>query len=110
MNKNIIEKGDRIFARLSMGGRTIVEVMMNSISSIDEVTAELRRLSGDIRGLVKLYIRNHTRGWCVERGLMVYNREGAFRDRPKADGVLPLVFDEMPSMSQSRMLSPWETH
>ncbi|MDE6443852.1 MAG: hypothetical protein K2K64_05460 [Muribaculaceae bacterium] len=76
-----IEKGDRIFARLTMGGRTLVEFMMNGIGSVSEVIAEMRRKIGDVRGLTKLYIRNHSRGWSFDRGLMVYPQGGAMRNR-----------------------------
>ncbi|MDE5887421.1 MAG: hypothetical protein K2H46_07535 [Muribaculaceae bacterium] len=98
MKKNIskykIERGDKVFARLSLGGRTLVEFMMNEISSIGEVISELRRMSGEVRGLAKLYVRNHSRGWSFDQGLMIYSTREPIRQRPVTYGVLPLDFEE----------------
>lgn len=71
-NKLIIEKGDRIFARISKNGHTILEFMINCIGSIEELMQEIRRMAGDMRGLVKLCLRNQSRGWGQERLLMLY--------------------------------------
>ena len=66
-----IMMGDRVFARLVMGGRTIVEFMMNRIGSIDDLFVELRQMTRGLRGLAKLIIRNQSRGWGMERKLML---------------------------------------
>ena len=71
-NNFIIEKGDRIFARISKNGRTILEFMINCIGSVEELMQEIRRMVGDVRGLVKLCLRNQSRGWGQERLLMLY--------------------------------------
>ena len=71
-NKLIIEKGDRIFARISKNGHTILEFMINCIGSVEELMQEIRRMTGDLRGLVKLCLRNQSRGWGQERLLMLY--------------------------------------
>lgn len=103
-SRHIIERGDRVFARLTMGGRTLVEFMMNRVSSIEEVISELSRMSGDVRGLARLYVRNQSRGWSEERGLMVSPRGSRRGERvvsaPAASG----------EESGRRMLFPWETH
>lgn len=70
MNK--IEYGDKIFARLTMGQRTIVEFMINRVADMTELLAELRRSTAGIRGLATLHIRNQSKGWSAERPLMLY--------------------------------------
>ena len=37
-----ISRGDRIYARLSMHGRTITEFMINTASSMTDVLSEIR--------------------------------------------------------------------
>ena len=64
--------GDRLFARLVMHGRTVVEFMVNSINDLSELWGELRRHCRGIRGLAKLYLRNASRGWSMERPMMLY--------------------------------------
>lgn len=110
MEKYQINKSDKIFARLSMGGRTLVEFMMNGVGSVGEVIAELRRMCGEVRGLAKLYIRNHSQGWSIDRGLMVYSHEGSLRQSAVRYGELPLDFDDYAPRTERRMLAPWETH
>lgn len=100
-----IELGDRIFARLTMGGRTVVEFMINRVADMTELLGELRQMTRGARGLARLYVRNQSRGWSLERPLMLYApsvpdvRFGMFTERG-AD-VAP---------SPRRMLFPWETH
>lgn len=67
-----ISFGDRVFARLVMHGRTVVEFMANSINDLSELWGELRRKCRGISGLAKLYLRNASRGWSMVRPLMIY--------------------------------------
>ena len=64
--------GDRLFARLVMHGRTVVELTVNSVNDLSELWGELRRHCRGIRGLAKLYLRNASRGWSMERPMMLY--------------------------------------
>lgn len=64
--------GDRIFARLIMGGRLVAEFMVNSVSSIKDLLDEMRQKIVDLRGLGKLQIRNQSQGWAEERHIMFY--------------------------------------
>lgn len=111
MDRYKIEKGDRIFARLTMGGRTLVEIMLNGIGSVSEVISELRRMCGEVRGLAKLYIRNHSRGWSFDKGLMVYSREGSLRQKLPTYtwGVLPLDIDVLSDTNHSLKIYPSQT-
>lgn len=69
---NTIKYGDKIFARLTMGQRTIVELMVNRVNSLSEVIAELRYTTRGLRGLATLHLRNQSQGWSTERPLMLY--------------------------------------
>lgn len=71
LNQNI-EYGDRIFARLTMGHRTLADFMINTVADFTELLTELRRLTKGIRGLATLHIRNQSKGWCSQRPLMLY--------------------------------------
>lgn len=64
--------GDRLFARLVMHGRTVVEFMVNSVNDLSELWGELRRQCRGISGLARLYLRNASRGWSMEKPLMLY--------------------------------------
>lgn len=103
--KNRIEFGDRIFARLSMGGKTIVEFMISRVADMSELLGELRHLTHGKRGLAKLYIRNQSRGWSLERPLMLYapTMPNAFF------GSYRMTHEETPAPAR-HMPFPWETH
>lgn len=63
--------GDKLFARLVMKGKVIIEFMVNQVSDLSELYVELRRHCRGVRGLAKLYLRNMSRGWSWERPLML---------------------------------------
>lgn len=67
-----ISYGDKMFARLVMHGRTIAEFMVSSVSNLSELWGILRRKCRGMRGLAKLYLRNASRGWSMERPMMLY--------------------------------------
>ncbi len=67
----MIRIGDRIFARLTMGGRTIVEFMVNRVGDMGELFRELRRAVPGVRGLAKLYVRNQSQGWAFEKAVLM---------------------------------------
>lgn len=65
--------GDKLFARVMMRGKTILEFMADHVNDLSELYGELRSKCRGMRGLVKLYIRNMSRGWSIERPLMFYS-------------------------------------
>lgn len=67
-----ISYGDRLFARLVMHGTTVMEFMISSVSDLTELWGELRLRCRGMRGLARLYLRNASRGWSMERRLMLY--------------------------------------
>lgn len=84
--------GDRIYARLSMRGKQIVEFMIEKVSDMTELIGELRAYARKYRGLCKLYVRNMSRGWSIERPLMLYAER-----YPSAGGWKERCFDEKPA-------------
>ena len=72
-----IRLGDRIFARLVMGSRTVVEIMLDTVSGMTDVLGEVRKRCKTASGLARLYVRNHSRGWAEERPLMIYSANGS---------------------------------
>lgn len=75
--------GDKLFARLMMGGKTILEFMVNKVNDLSELIGELRRYCRGTRGLAKLYLRNMSRGWSLERPLMLYS------DQSRSNSAMP---------------------
>ena len=67
-----IEYGDRIFARLTMGQRTIIEFIADRVSDLSELLAQLRHLTRGLRGLATLHLRNQSKGWSAQRPIMLY--------------------------------------
>lgn len=67
-----IEYGDRIFARLTMGQRTVIEFIADRVSDLSELLAQLRHLTRGLRGLATLHLRNQSKGWSTQRPLMLY--------------------------------------
>lgn len=101
-----IKYGDRIFARVVMHGRTIVEFMIASVNDLTELFGELRRHARGVRGLASLYVRNVSRGWSFERPLMLYNDSFSNSYGYSASAVT----SGSPRSEERKMLFPWETH
>ena len=69
-----IAYGDRIFARVTMNGRTVLNFVTEHVSNINELLTEIRNAVKDLRGLVILHIRNYHQGWGEQRPMMLYAR------------------------------------
>lgn len=105
-----IAYGDRIFVRLTSGMRTLLELTVTNVASLTDLLAELRRHTRGRRGLVKMFIRNFSRGWSTERPLMLY--APAASPSPFST-TSSSSFSSSPSFTRKqpeRMLMPWETH
>ncbi len=94
-----ISYGDRLFARLVMHGHIITEFMVNSVHDLTELWGMLRKECRGVKGLAKLYLRNASRGWSLERPLMLYPET-----RFNTDSRINAAF-----RGEARQLSfPWE--
>ena len=74
MNKSqkSISYGDKIFARVTINGRTVLNFVTEKVSNMKELILELKNQMKDITGLVMLHIRNYHQGWGEQRPLMLY--------------------------------------
>lgn len=114
MNKEI-NFGDRIFARLTMGGKVIMEFMINHIAGMNELLDEVRRMTGSLRGLGRLQVRNQSQGWLKESNLMFYgdgvSNESNLFGRVNANSIDHTIMKRKATTSAARqMMFPWETH
>ena len=71
IEKGRIEKGDEVFAALTMPGQTVVELHSVTFGGIDDVLLELRKKAVRYTGISKVSIRNRTRGWMLHLPLML---------------------------------------
>ena len=111
--RNRIVRGDRIFARLTMGNVTIAEFMTSQAESMSDIIGELRHVTYGRRGLCKLYVRNHSRGWSRERPMMLYSPEMPRTAVSQPSGSLELhSASASAAMLNARphTIFPWETH
>lgn len=92
--------GDKVYARLVLGGRAVAEFTTACVNDLTELFMELRRLTRGCRGLGHLFIRNMSRGWRIERPLMLYAG-----DR-RSSSILPSYSVK----ASARQIMPWETH
>lgn len=70
--QNYLEYGDNVYARMTIGGKTIAEFQSAAMMDMSQVQREMRRLTRKFRGLASFYVRNLTRGWSLERPMMLY--------------------------------------
>lgn len=70
--RKVIHLGDIIYASASKAGCKIAEIVIDKADCMADVTSRLRNASGQAQGLVRIYIRNVSRGWSTERLLMLY--------------------------------------
>lgn len=73
MNKKMktISLGDKIFTRVTMNGRTILDFVTDKVSNMAELISILRKRMNDTAGLVTLHIRNYHKGWGEEKALLL---------------------------------------
>lgn len=99
-DRNKIEFGDHIFARITKNGQLLYECTLDSVADMTQLLGEIRHNTPGMKGLTKLYIRNHSKGWSQERPLMLYPANDIYA-APKES----VTFRRNP-----HMLFPWETH
>ena len=72
MNKDrTISLGDKIFARVTRNGHTILNFVSEKVANMSDLLAQLRKAMKDMHGLVMIHIRNYNQGWGTERPLML---------------------------------------
>ena len=93
--------GDRLFARIVMRGRTVLEFMVNQVCDLTEFWGELRKKAKGLKGLVQVHIRNYSRGWSMQQPMMLYAPAAT---QPS----MRLSAAEAPQ-PERRMFFPWES-
>lgn len=74
---------DRVYARLTLAGRVVAELTRDRIDSYTTLLTLLRSMvPACCRGLARLCVRNMTRGWTLERPLMLYAAPSAPASTP----------------------------
>lgn len=97
--------GDRIYARLCLKGKNVLEFVIEKVGSMTELLGELRTHTRELRGLCKLYVRNMSRGWSMERPLMLYPEV-----YPTANGWKERDFTTMRKVSRPRQPQYPDSH
>lgn len=108
-----IRYGDRIFVRLMMGGRTLMNCMINTVNDLTELYGEIRHQLQGLKGLCTLSLRNATRGWIMERPLKLYGQTSAPAHTPTTSVSAGYTTTARSPRSYQRagaMAFPWETH
>lgn len=104
--KHIMAYGDRIYARLCLNGKQILEFMLERVADFTQLLGELRAHTRQYRGLCRLYVRNFSRGWSFERPLMLYSDLSPHSHSFVSEN----IFAEEDSNNKQRPIMPWETH
>ncbi|MDE6811374.1 MAG: hypothetical protein K2J15_03390, partial [Muribaculaceae bacterium] len=100
-----MRKGDRIYVCVMQYGRRLLEFSVSNVDCYTALMGEIRYAGRELDGLMKVFIRNHTRGWSEERPLKFYAGMPAPRRLSRNAG------GEVRHPGEGkRMLAPWETH
>lgn len=122
-------KGDRMCVRMLFSNGQSSAFISSEVSDMTELLAQVRRHCHGRRGLMRLFIRNASRGWSFERPMMLYSEDEERTMRLKHEnnrylnsrraymGSTPIsghasvaVGPVASSNARPRMLMPWETH
>lgn len=71
-----IEYDDRVHVSLTMAGRVMAEFTRSRFCNFSALLAWVRAAVPSLRGLARLRVRNMTRGWSLERPMMLYPDPG----------------------------------
>ena len=107
MNKRnkSISFGDKIFARVTLNGRTIYNFVSEKVANMADLIGQIRFAMKEFHGLVMLHIRNYHQGWGEERPLMLYTQ------KPSNFSFSSVIeTQKVKSTGQREMFFPWETH
>lgn len=115
-----IKYGDRIFVRAIQDGMKVLELIVTNVSDLTTLVGEIRKAGRRLEGLTRLFIRNHTRGWSMERPFKFYTGEpspltASIRDAVKAASVayrrhVTPSGAYLAPVTRRHTTFPWETH
>lgn len=67
-----IRRGDRVYVRVTLERKGVLEMTYLTVESMTDLVGELRYAMRGREGLATVYIRNHSRGWSMERPMRFY--------------------------------------
>ena len=94
-----MQYGDRVYVRLIVGGAVAVDFTTCCANDLTELLGMVRVQTRGRHGLGRLYVRNMSRGWSIDRPLMLYSALS-----PRMGGC------PAPAAAPARQIMPWETH
>lgn len=106
MNRYPIAYGDHIYVSAIIDGRKVLEINLTHIADISVLLAEIRQAGRRLCGLARMFIRNHSQGWSIQRPFRFYpdfpspGRPMQRMERPRRQLAAPA----------RRCIFPWETH
>lgn len=88
-----ISLNDRIYVKLVLNGVTLIETVCDNIADYTSLLSILREACRRYKGLARMVVRNITRGWSVQRPLLLSTAQ----------------YDE-PAIRPGHYPMPWQTH
>lgn len=118
MNNYPIALGDKIHIRAIIGGRTVLELSVSNVGDTTSLIAEIRSAARGLNGLSRLFVRNCSRGWAIERPFRFYSelpfarhhRTGSYPSYSSASGCSASYRRTSSSTPRNHTIFPWETH
>ena len=98
--------GDRIYARVVMAGRKVIEITTSAVNDLTELLGLIRVKTRGKVGLAHLYLRNLSRGWSLDRPMRLYSAAAPSYSAAPACRVQSVNR----AFGRASMLMPWETH
>ena len=71
LREKTIRLGDKIFARVTRNGKTILDFVTENVGSMKELISRIRESIKGIHGVVMIHVRNFHQGWGEERPLLI---------------------------------------
>ena len=83
-SRKTIKYGDKIFARVTRNGQTVLNYVTERVADMTELIGELRKAMAGLKGLVMIHIRNYHQGWGEERPLMLYPADFTYENEKRS--------------------------
>ena len=87
---------DRIFATLTSGGRTVVNIYKDNFRSLGDVIGLIYSLASSHIGPSRLNVRNQSQGWSIDMPLLFNSQSVAGRAVPRSVNSLHGVQSRLP--------------
>lgn len=88
-----ISLNDRIYVKLMLNGVTLLETVRDNIADYTSLLAVLREAGNKYKGLARMFVRNISRGWSIQKPLLLASAQ--YDESAIRPGYYP---------------APWQTH